>query len=236
GSAVRVRWSQSFMSEAVSMQRRIPFWCKLVGWLGLSVLSLPALAEWVTVTGQAQIQAGQYDEARRAAQEDALRQLSLSANAKVSSESSLEQGVLTLDRVSVRSDVRVRSLQVIDEQVRGDLMKLTVAADVITVDAPSCAVNTANGYRKQVALLGFALQEPEQALIGQLQNIDRALPAVLAETLNQRRHVLALQATHLGLYQDVANAPARYNDRHLITYAVDTAKALGVQLVVSGVV
>src|SRR5690606_11820916 len=74
------------------------------------------------------------------------------------------------------------------------------------------------------------------ALIGQLQNIDRALPAVLAETLNQRRHVLALQATHLGLYQEVVNAPSRYNDRHLITYAVDTAKALGDQFVVSGVV
>lgn len=218
------------------MQVRIPSWCKLMGWLVLSVLSVPVQAEWVTVTGQAQIQAGQYDEARRAAQEDALRQLSLSVNAQVSSESSLEQGVLTRDRLSVRSDVRVRNLKVIDEQVRGDLMRLTVAADVVTVEAPSCAADTANGYRKQVALLGFALQQPEQALIGQLQNIDRALPAYLAETLNQRRHVLALQATHLGLYQDVVNAPARHNDQHLITYAVETAKALGVQFVVSGVV
>src|SRR5690554_91754 len=224
------------MGEALPMQMSVLSWRSLVGWLLLSVLSMPAMAEWVTVTGRAQIQAGQYDEARRAAQEDALRQLSLSTNARVSSESNLEQGVLSLDRVTVRSDVRVRSLQVLDEQVEGNWMKLTVAADVITEAAPSCALTTANGYRKQVAILGFALQEPEQALIGQLQNIDRALPAVLTQTLNQRRHVLALQASHLGLYQEVVNAPARQNDRYMTTYAVDAAKELGVQFVVSGVV
>lgn len=218
------------------MQKQIPSWRKLAGWLALSVLSAPALAEWITVTGQSQIQSGQYENARRAAQEDALRQLSLSASAKVSSESRMEQGVVTLDQVSVRSDAHIRSLKVIDEQVQGDLIQLTVAADVVTVEAPSCALNTANGYRKQVALLGFGLQVPDQALIGQLQNVDRALPAVLAEALNERRHVLAMQASHLGLYQEWINAPARQNERGIPTYAVEAAKELGAQFLLSGVV
>ena len=193
-------------------------------------------AAWMTATGRAEVVAGQYDLARQAARDDALRQLALGTQARVSSESAVEQGQLTRDRLNVRSDVQIRGTRILDEQVSGNMMTLTLAADVVSLPAATCAANTANGYRKPVAVLGFALQHPEQALIGQLQNVDRALSGVLTQALNERGHMLALEASHLRLYEDPTNAPARQTDRQTLTQALETAKHLGVQFVISGVV
>ena len=214
---------------------RMLSWRKLL-LLALLLLPLSARAEWMTATGQAEVQAGQYDTARRAAQEDALRQIAWRANAEVSSESRMEQGQLTLDRVSVRSNAQIRNVRVIDEQVLGNLLKLTVVADVTSSKVLACEPGAANGYRKQVAVLAFALEQPAQANFGGLEDIDRSLAGVLVRGLNETGHALALEASHLRLYNDLINAPATANDRQALQYAVQAARSLGSQFVVSGVI
>jgi hypothetical protein len=87
-----------------------------------------------------------------------------------------------------------------------------------------------------VAVAGFGLARPQQATLGQLQNIEQDLPRVLVNTLNNRGAIHALDATRTSLYQDPRRAPSMETAQQRLTTSVALATQLGAQYVVSGVV
>lgn len=213
--------------------KRIGLWSVLMlCWMAASLASAARL----TATGQAVLEEGRYEQARRAAEEDALRQIAAQASIRVSSESRLDRGQLAQDRVRIWSDAEIRGARVIGERVENGILHLTMAADVADSTRASCSLAAGNGYRKQVAMLGFVLQDPAQALVGQMQDLDRTLPGYLARELEASGHLIMLEATHLRLYEDAANAPARVDARQVLGRGLQPAHHLGAQYLVSGVV
>ncbi|MCD8523101.1 MAG: flagellar assembly protein FlgT [Saccharospirillaceae bacterium] len=194
--------------------------------------ALPVAALTVEVTGEAPLN-GALSYVREQALQDAMRQASLRAGAQVSSTQLMRQGVVEQDDVQVRSSAQLKNIEVLWEDQAGGLYQVAIRADVSP--QAMCPASTQR-YRKAVAVAGFGLARPQQATLGQLQNIEQDLPRVLVNTLNNRGAVHALDATRTSLYQDPRRAPSMETAQQRLTTSVALATQLGAQYVVSGVV
>lgn len=200
----------------------------------MMVLSLPVMVQAITVevTGRASI-VGAVSYARQQALEDAMRQASLRAGAQVSSMQLMDKGVIEQDRVRVQSMASLRNVEVLWETQHEGVYQVAIRADV---SPQSMCPDSTQRYRKAIAVAGFGLAEPMQASIGQLQNVERALPRVLVNSLNNRGALHALDATQISVYQNPRRAPSTETAQQRLTTSVALATQLGAQYVVSGVV
>lgn len=205
---------------------------RILNILMMTLCSLPVSALTVEVTGEAPL-SGAISHAREQALQDAMRQASLRAGAQVSSTQLMSQGVVQQDDVQVRSNAQLKNIEVLWEDQAGGLYQVTIRADV--TPQAMCPASTQR-YRKAVAVAGFGLARPQQATLGQLQNIEQDLPRVLVNTLNNRGAIHALDATRTSLYQDPRRAPSMETAQQRLTTSVALATQLGAQYVVSGVV
>lgn len=217
------------------MIKRIVAWrCSLqVLWV-FCCLSLPVSAAWVEATGEAVVVNDRVDLARQEAREDALRQAAMQAGVRVYGHQSLRDGDLSNDEVDVKSHAYMREIRVIDEQVKGNLLLLTLQANVEQLT--ECPSGAANNYKKNLAVVGFSVQNPAQAQYGQLGDVDRALPTYLAKQIGFLGQALVLENSQVRLYEDVINAPTSATQQRTLTNAVMVAKDMGVQFVLSGVI
>ena len=188
----------------------------------------------VEASGQAEIAFGDVDAARMRALRQAIENASMQVNAKVRSTQVLDNGSLVVDHLRINSAAKVKSLKVIDEYQRSGSYFVNIRA--LVSEDQVCATHVANDFRKTVAVTGFPMQYPEQASIGHLGAVDRNFPSQLVNSLNGLPGIQALDASYMMLYPTVANAPTNWTAENTLTKAVDTAKELGVQFVVSGVV
>ncbi|AJQ97235.1 flagellar assembly protein T N-terminal domain-containing protein [Gynuella sunshinyii] len=193
-----------------------------------------AYGSMVEASGQAEIAFGDKDAARMRALRQAIENASMQVNAKVRSTQVLENGSLVVDHLRINSAAKVKSLKVVDEYSRSGTYYVTIRA--LVSEDQVCATHVANDFRKTVAVTGFPMQYPEQASMGQLGAVDRNFPSQLVNSLNGLPGIQALDASYMMLYPTVANAPTNWNTDNALTKAVETAKQLGVQFVVSGVV
>ncbi|UXD88586.1 flagellar assembly protein FlgT [Thalassolituus hydrocarboniclasticus] len=205
---------------------------RILNILMMTLCSLPVSALTVEVTGEAPL-SGAISYAREQALQDAMRQASLRAGAQVSSTQLMSQGVVKQDDVQVRSNAQLKNIEVLWEDQAGGLYQVAIRADVSP--QAMCPASTQR-YRKAVAVAGFGLARPQQATLGQLQNIEQDLPRVLVNTLNNRGAIHALDATRTSLYQDPRRAPSMETAQQRLTTSVALATQLGAQYVVSGVV
>ncbi|MCA6061486.1 MULTISPECIES: flagellar assembly protein FlgT [Thalassolituus] len=205
---------------------------RILNILMMTLCSLPVSALTVEVTGEAPL-SGAISHAREQALQDAMRQASLRAGAQVSSTQLMSQGVVQQDDVQVRSNAQLKNIEVLWEDQAGGLYQVAIRADV--TPQAMCPASTQR-YRKAVAVAGFGLARPQQATLGQLQNIEQDLPRVLVNTLNNRGAIHALDATRTSLYQDPRRAPSMETAQQRLTTSVALATQLGAQYVVSGVV
>lgn len=200
----------------------------------MMVLSLPVMVQAITVevTGRASI-VGAVSYARQQALEDAMRQASLRAGAQVSSMQLMDKGVIEQDRVRVQSMASLRNVEVLWETQHEGVYQVAIRAEV---SPQSMCPDSAQRYRKAIAVAGFGLAEPMQASVGQLHNVEQALPRVLVNSLNNRGALHALDATKISLYQNPRRAPSTETAQQRLTTSVALATQLGAQYVVSGVV
>lgn len=185
----------------------------------------------VEVEGQASLHVG-VAQARSDALEDAMRQASLRAKAHVSSTQLMNKGQVSEDQISLTTDAKVSDVEVLWEGSEQGVYKVAIRA---RVDAESMC-HSSQGYRKAVAVTGFALVDREQASVGQLQNIESAMPRVLINQLNSMGQLHALDASRISLYQQPSRAPSAQNQQSHLTTSVALATELGAQYVVSGVI
>ncbi|WP_221800849.1 flagella assembly protein FlgT [Oceanobacter mangrovi] len=189
-------------------------------------------ARTVEVSGQAVI--GQsVNQAREEALKDALRQASLQAGASIRSTQMLTGNEMDQDEIQLRSQARIRNVDVIEEGEYQGLYEVSLKVDV---EPEAMCAATEQHYRKAIAIAGFGLARPMQATLGQLQNIEQDLPRLLVNQLNRGRFIQALDATRISLYQDPRRAPSLETSQQRLTTSVALATQLGAQYVVSGVV
>jgi hypothetical protein len=193
-------------------------------------------AEWVQATGKASVVNGQYDLARKQAREDALRQAAIQIGAVIEGHQEVSNGRLTRDEVSVTTLAKANKVVVIDETVDDGLLSLVIKADMVRIDRQQCSSDKANGYKKEIVLLGFSMQEPMEASIGALYDVDRALPGYLTTQLNRLNGLVVNESSQYKLYDELANAPTTETSQRTLTKAVHYARQMGVQFVVSGIV
>ncbi|OZG71156.1 hypothetical protein BTA51_22540 [Hahella sp. CCB-MM4] len=196
----------------------------------------PASAEWVRVTGESLVRGGDVAAARKAAQQDAISQASLQFGASISSQDTVEQGLLTESTIKVRSHSYASRIVPVSEEIIDGTLRLTLDLDMQAQKSELCAGMQTNQYRRHVALLSFALENQTQASVGGLYDIDRELPTALNGMLLNSPRLLVSQASHIQLYQELVNAPTHETEQRTLTKAVDEARKLGVQFIVSGVV
>jgi len=207
---------------------------KWFNWMLLmTVLVTPyGLARTVEVSGQAVI-SDSINQAREDALKDALRQASLHAGASIRSTQLMMGGEMQQDEINLRSQARIRDVEVLHEGERNGFYQVNLKVDV--EPEAMCAASDQH-YRKAIAVAGFGLARPEQATLGRLQNIEQDLPRTLINQLNRGRAVQALDATRLSLFRDPRRAPSWETGQKRLTTSVALATQLGAQYVVSGVV
>lgn len=202
--------------------------------LVLMLFSQGLSAEWVQVIGKAPYKKGGYELAREHAREDAFQQAIMQTGVHVKSEQKVVNGILKHDQVSLSGQARVNKSIVLDEYIWKGVLYLSMNVDVEEI--PSCAGTQASTYKKQVVVLGFSVQTPEQTRVGAIHDVNRGLSSVLNQALHERGDLVVFQSSKHELYEDLINAPSSYTDQQTLTKAAAFAKQTGAQFVVSGVV
>ncbi len=194
-----------------------------------------AEAKWLEATGQAKIVHQDLVSARRTAIRDAVQQLSLQAGADVSSFQQMTGGAITADNLRVSSNGTVQDINIIKEEVKGDILTLTIEADVLIKDQ-SCGNESSNAYLRSAAITSFYLEDPQSASFGGFYNISQALPADLSRRLGSYQKVKALDASGFQVYTSPKTIPTSVTTEGTLTTAISASGQLGVQYVVSGVI
>ncbi|UZE95455.1 flagellar assembly protein FlgT [Alkalimarinus alittae] len=202
----------------------------------LLCLSSATQAEWVQVTGRANIVDGQYELARKQAREDALQQAAIRLGARIEGRQEMSNGALTKDDVTVTTQAKANSVVVVDESVDDGVLSMVVNADMVKVSMQLCAPDKANGYKKEIAVLGFLVQNPIEANLGALNDVDRKLASYLREQLVGFDNLVVHESSQYRLYEEATNAPTTETTQRTLTKVVKYAQQMGVQFIVSGIV
>ena len=197
-------------------------------------LSIPAMADWVQVTGSAYVEQGLYDQARAQARDDALQKAVMKYGSQIHSKQEMNSGRLTTDYLKVESNAKVRRSEVHEEYFADG--HIHVVMNVLMEEAQSCPGSQASQYRKALAVMGFSLQSPRQAALGNLHSVDQGLSRALHLALQKQDGLILFAGGDTQLFQNVQNAPTRFTVEQQMTNAADLAKQLGAQFVISGVV
>ncbi len=185
-------------------------------------------------TGHATIHGNDLDSAREEARRSALRDVALQYEARIASDETVENGVVTHSRLTVASRARARDVRVINEHRTGNMLRLTVLADMS--EGRSCEAGDAQRMKKRVAVTGFPILYPDQARIGRIDDAGEILPQSLQASLQSEGKLQLFGATTVQLFGDLVNAPTQQRFDNSLTNVIELAKELDVQFVVTGVI
>lgn len=211
--------------------RNLVWYCLLI--FTMLGFSTSTLAVELTAVGAAAL-GKDIEESRDMAIRDALRQASLQLGGSIHSSQMLVDGLVTSDQMSLKSNGKFRHVRILQETIEHGILEVKIRAEFDV--AGQCEVNSGNGYQKAVAVAGFALQHPKEAVLGGLDNIEQRLSGVMANTLNGRHRLHAMDSGHVLLFSSVDRAPSSQNNLQRLSNGVELAKELGAQFVVSGVI
>ncbi|UTW10307.1 flagellar assembly protein T N-terminal domain-containing protein [Marinobacterium rhizophilum] len=207
---------------------------RITGLALLVSLGTLAQAETLQAEGRALITGTDLASARRAAIQDATEQAALQAAAYISVNQRMNDGILEVDNLHMASLGQVRNVQLLEERRQGNWLLVRISADVDI--AQGCSNGSHHQYRNRLAVTAFVLQRPQDASLGQLDNIEQALALELAAKLNLHPRLDALNAGHTRLIDNPLTAPTRQLDDGRLQTLQPHAGQLGPQYLVSGVV
>jgi hypothetical protein len=141
-----------------------------------------AHCQWYETQGHARTNDTSVELARTKAMENALKKALLVSGASVSSVQQVVNGLLTQDQISIRASGSVNSIELVDEVHSDNLITVTIRADIFPQEKKCFAVN----FRKSLLLTRSHLLHREQANIGKIYLIDKAIVSRLNEHLNQQ--------------------------------------------------
>ena len=177
--------------------------------------SVVASNEWLAVTGHARLSDGSYELVKTQAMNHAY-----------------QQAIELSQQKNKRAYLGESRIQEEYKENGHMIVKLNVEVKLRSV----CEASQAQVYKKQVAVLGFSLQTPAQANMGQLADVERGFASQLGQSLKAQERLLVYEQSQVALHADVRNAPSHYTEQLTLTQAANFAKQSGVQFVVSGVI
>ncbi|MDC0663707.1 flagellar assembly protein T N-terminal domain-containing protein [Marinobacter sp. SS21] len=200
----------------------------------LALMPVAALAVVLEGTGHAVIQGGNLELAREEARRAALRDVALQYEARIDSRDTVTNGVVTESELVVATSAQARSIEILSERQVGNLMRVTLRADMS--QSASCEVGTAARLKKRVAVAGFPLLAPEQAVLGGIDDAGETLPQQLRARLQQTGRLEVLSASTTQLMLDTVNAPTAQAFDNRLSNVSALARDLDAQFVVAGVI
>ncbi len=144
--------------------------------------SFSASSQWYETQGHARTNDISVELARTKAMENALKKALLVSGASVSSVQQVVNGLLTQDQISIRASGSVNSIELVDEIHSDNLITVTIRADIFPQEKKCFAVN----FKKSLLITRSHLLQREQANIGEIYLIDKAVMRKLAVQLNQQ--------------------------------------------------
>ncbi len=192
-------------------------------------------AKEITAVGSS-VMSDNIEQSRDLAIRDALRQASLQVGGSIHSSQMLVDGLVTSDRVHLKTTGQFRHVRIMQEKISDGILEVKIRAEFSGDNQQMCPFNAGNGYRKAIAVAGFALQSPKEAVLGRLDNIEQRLSGVIANTINAKHRLHAMDSGHVLLFSSIDRAPSSQNNLQRLTNSVELAKELGAQFVVSGVI
>lgn len=196
-------------------------------------LSTASFSKSIDAVGEAIIYDNDIVDARYRATQQAIKQAVLESGSRVNVKDELNNGELE-SNLEIRSSAHVQKAKIISEKQNGDF--LTVVARIDVTPDSQCSTGPTSYYKKTVGVTGFDLQTPQQARLGDLSNISRALPKSLANEINKQGYLKALTATNIAIFPDLINAPSSTNFDGSLTNVTRISEQLGVQYIISGVI
>ena len=207
--------------------------CTLV--LLISTVSTQTLALSIVAEGSALIHNQDISSAKHQALRNASQQALLQAGAHISSAQTLDQGVIRIDNLRIRTLGSLSNVRVIDEQVKGERLWLRIRADVTAEQ--SCALGEAHTrYTKSAAIAAFPLLNRSQAALGNLYAAEQQLPHALTKVLNSAGVLRAMNSSQLSVNPSPTTAASYQQDQGPITESLPSFRELDVQFIVSGVI
>lgn len=153
----------------------------------LALISNPSLGQWYESQGVATIKNDNTKAAKNQAMQNALKKALLVAGASVSSVQQVVNGLLTQDEINIRASGSVNSFELISENYTDNLVTVTIRADIFPQNKKCFAAD----YKKSLLLTRSNLLHREQANIGSIYQIDKAIVKQLANKIQ-----------HNGIYLD----------------------------------
>ncbi len=200
----------------------------------MAIMPVAALAVVLEGTGHAVIHDGNLELAREEARRAALRDVALQYEARIDSRDTVTNGVVTESELVVSASAQARHIEILSERQVGNLMRVTLRADMSA--SASCDVGTAARMKKRVAVVGFPLLFPEQAVLGSIDDAGETLPQQLSVRLQQSGRLEVLNASTIQLFQDTVNAPTSQAFDNRLSNVAALARDLDAQFVVAGVI
>ncbi|MCG6199760.1 flagellar assembly protein T N-terminal domain-containing protein [Psychromonas antarctica] len=174
-------------------------------------------AQWFQSSGEAFIIDNDLDSAREKALKQAVKNALLFSGGTISSLQQVNNGILVENQLLLNSEGEIKALTMIDETEENNKISVTIKVD-IEVPKDNCQ---GSNYPKSISITRFKLNNPDQAVDGNLHAINQQVTKTLY-------NLLALSPQTLNLRQ-LVNIPVKlgekYNDRNL----VDTLRALSTQ-------
>ncbi len=202
------------------------------------LLLLPgALVQAITVEaeGRALIVNQDLDSARRQALANASQQAIMQAGAHISSTQTINQGVLSVDNLRIRSQGNLTDVRVLDERVQGQLFIIRIRALVNQQQSCQQAGSGAN-YLKAAAVAAFVIEHPLEANLGDLHDAAQTVSKLVADDLTAIGNLRAINAGQMKVNPVTTTAAGLQQDNGAITDALPEFKDLDVQFIISGVI
>ncbi|WP_416308141.1 flagellar assembly protein T N-terminal domain-containing protein [Neptunicella sp. SCSIO 80796] len=143
--------------------------------------TLPCQAIWFEASGQSMVVNGNKQLARQQATQEAIKQALLFAGASVHSIQKMTNGLLQSDKLEIRASGEVDSIELINEQINGDFVTVSIRADIF----PNKVQCRAADYQKSIATSWFPLRNRQQALTGNLFDFGKAVAQKLQSDFQQ---------------------------------------------------
>lgn len=138
-------------------------------------------AQWYESTGHATIQNNDIAAAKAAAIKDAISQALVFSGARVSSVQTLVDGVLMQDQLKISSQGDIQKIELVSENRRNNQFAITLRLDIF----PRAEQCSQSSFNKFVAITQSQLNYREQAKMGQIFDIDKAVSKNIFSTLQQ---------------------------------------------------
>ncbi|MFT6907315.1 MAG: hypothetical protein ACJAS1_003993 [Oleiphilaceae bacterium] len=174
-------------------------------------------AQWFQSSGEAFIVDADLDGAREKALKQAVKNALVFSGGTISSLQQVNNGVLVENKLILNSEGEIKALTIIDETEESDRITVTIKVDIET---PKNAC-LGRKYPKSVAITRFKLNNPLQAVDGNLHAINQQVTKTL-------HNLLMLSPQSLNIRQ-LLDIPVKLGEKYNNYKIVDTLHALATQ-------